>query len=101
MRFVVYARYIEDAERVQASRTRHRAYAVSMVNEGKLILAGPFMDGYGALFIYDAESEHETRRYVEADPFHTDGIFSNIEIRPWKMLGTNVEKLSVPEPIWS
>jgi uncharacterized protein YciI len=101
MRFVVYAKYIEDAEKIQASRPQHRAYAVSMVAAGKLILAGPFMDGYGALFIYDAESVEETRRYVDADPFATDGVFSSIEIRPWKMLGTNVEKLSVPEPIWS
>ncbi|MDM0146042.1 YciI family protein [Variovorax sp. J2P1-31] len=101
MRFVVYTKYIEDAEKVQASRPQHRAYAMSMVTAGKLILAGPFTDGYGALFIYDAESEQETRQYVEADPFFKSAVFMSVEIRPWKMLGTNVEKLSVPEPIWS
>lgn len=101
MRFVVYTQYIEDAAKVQLSRPRHRAYAVSMVEAGKLILAGPFTDGYGALFIYDAESEQETRAFIEADPYFADGIFESIQIRPWKMLGTNVAKLGDPEPIWS
>jgi uncharacterized protein YciI len=101
MRFVVYTKYIEDASKVQVSRPRHRAYAMSMVDAGKLILAGPFMDGYGGLFIYDAESEQETRACIEADPYFEDGIFESIQIRAWKMLGTNVAKLSDPEPIWS
>lgn len=101
MRFVVYTKYVEDAERVKASRKEHRDYAMGMVNAGKLILAGPFMDDFGALFIYDAQSVEETRKYVEADPFFRDQIFVNVEIRPWKMLGTNVEKLKDPEPIWS
>jgi uncharacterized protein len=89
MKYVVYAKYIDDAERVEASRPAHRQYADSLAIAGKLVAAGPFADGSGGLFIYEASSQEEVDAYVAADPFTICGAFASYETRCWKMLGAN------------
>ncbi len=44
--------------------------------EGVVILAGLSLDGAGpAVVIFEAESEEEARRFMEDDPFVSNGLF--------------------------
>ena len=95
MKFVVYARYIDDAVKIEASRPAHRQYARDLAASGKLVAAGPFTDGSGALFIYDVDSREEVDALVKADPFATSGAFARCEIKPWQLLGANPASFQV------
>jgi uncharacterized protein len=54
MKFANYIRYVEDRDAVAAIRPAHRAYLRGLLEGGQLAAAGPFDDGSGALFIYEA-----------------------------------------------
>ncbi len=43
---------------------------------GKVILAGRSQDGIGpAIVVFEADSEEEARRFMEEDPFVSEGLF--------------------------
>lgn len=46
----------------------HFAYLKSLLEAGKLILAGPSLDPPFGIIVLEAENEDEARRLVEADP---------------------------------
>jgi uncharacterized protein YciI len=73
-----------NAERIAEARPRHREYLTRLKEEGKLFASGPFEDDSGALIIYEADSEDDARRLVEADPFHEAGIFQSYTMKPWR-----------------
>lgn len=68
-------------------RPRHLAYIQSRISEVKL--AGPFVseDGQtmlGSLLILDLPNLAAARAFAAADPYAQAGLFSNVDIRPWK-----------------
>jgi uncharacterized protein YciI len=69
MKYVIYAKYTSDKEKILAHRPAHRDYVGKLVREGKLVLAGPFVDDSGGLFIYDVESPEAASMMVSEDPF--------------------------------
>jgi uncharacterized protein len=54
------------------------------VEQGKVVLAGPFTDGSGSLIVVDLESEAEAKRLAESDPYTTGGVFERVEVRPFR-----------------
>ncbi len=89
MKFVNHVTYCEDQDKVSALRPEHRKYASHLMNEGKLVAAGPFTDGRGALFIYEADSLEEAQDLFANDPFTIGGAIVRHDIRSWKVLGVN------------
>jgi uncharacterized protein YciI len=89
VKFVNYARYVSDEGTVSRIRPRHREYMGQLLAEGKLVAGGPFMDGSGALFIYEADSLDAAAAMVSADPYLTEGAFASYEVRPWKTISAN------------
>jgi len=89
MKFVNHVTYCEDQERVSALRPDHRKYAGGLMTQGKLVTGGPFTDGSGALFIYEADTFEEAQDLFAHDPFVTGGAIAHFDIRPWKALGVN------------
>lgn len=83
MKYAVVYTYPADTSRIQETRPAHRAYLTGLKAQGKLFAAGPFAGDVGALIIYEAGSEADTRGLIEADPFYKAGIFANYEIKPW------------------
>jgi uncharacterized protein YciI len=75
-----------NAERIAEIRPRHREYLTRLKEEGKLFVSGPFEDDSGALIIYEADSEDDARRLVEADPFQEAGIFQSYTMKPWRQV---------------
>src|SRR4051794_18087200 len=66
-KFVLLVKIGDQAAR-DAARPKHREYLTQLFADGKLIEAGPFKDGKGSLFIYEAADEAEARAIFAADP---------------------------------
>lgn len=69
------------------ARSRHLAYIQSRISEVKI--AGPFVseDGatmLGSMLIVDLPDIEAARAFAAADPYAQAGLFSSVDIRPWK-----------------
>ena len=59
MKYAALIEYIPDKEKIGTIRPAHRAYLTKLLGEGKLAIAGPFTDDYGAMIVYEASSAEE------------------------------------------
>ena len=91
MKFAATIEYLTDKERVESIRPAHRQYLRGLLEKGKIAATGPFLDGYGALIIYEADSPEEAESLLKGDPFHDNGIFVRWVIRPWNPVMANRE----------
>lgn len=89
MKYAAIARYTPDAATIAKARPAHREYLTGLIQQGKLVMSGPFSDDRGGLLIYEAESPEEVERLVTEDPFSAEGVFVSWEIRPWKVVFVN------------
>jgi uncharacterized protein YciI len=96
MKFVNYTRYIPHQDKIAALRPAHREYAKDLMAREKLAAAGPFTDGSGALFIYEAETLQEAELLAAEDPFSKGGAFASCTVARWQILGAN-HRLLVPD----
>ena len=67
-----------------ATRPSHREYLQQLLDEGKLVASGPWVDDTGALMIFEAADEAEARALVEADPYTAAGVAARSELKEWK-----------------
>jgi uncharacterized protein YciI len=88
-----YIHYIDDLEKVASIRHSHREYLAGLLTEGKLAAAGPFVDGSGALFVYEADSLEEAHRFADEDPYTLNGVIRSQVIVPWNLVYSNVDLL--------
>lgn len=83
MKFINMCRYVENLDHVAELRPVHRKYMAQLDSEGKLWAAGPFADGTGALFIYEAVDQHAAEEILHSDPYFTGGAFARYELAAW------------------
>lgn len=57
----------------------------SLKSQGKVLLAGPFEDDSGALFVYEAASFDEAEGIVRSDPYYLHKVFHTYEIIEWDL----------------
>jgi uncharacterized protein len=86
MKFAAVIEYITDTAKIAEVRPAHREYLSQLQSAGQLVGAGPFLDDFGALIIYEAPDAATAERLITADPFHTAGVFVRWTVRPWKMV---------------
>ena len=86
MHVINFATYIPNPAAVQRLRPTHRAYMDDLAARGQLIAGGPFIDGTGALFIYEAPSLEAAQAIVAADPYTKDGAFARTELKVWEVV---------------
>jgi uncharacterized protein YciI len=98
MRVINFATYIPDPATVQRLRPTHRAYMDELTAQGRLIAGGPFIDGTGAMFIYDAPSLEAAEAIVAADPYTTGGAFARTELKVWEVVKAQPTLLAPPTP---
>ncbi|MEJ8822336.1 YciI family protein [Variovorax humicola] len=96
MKFASWITYAADAATVAELRPKHRAYLASLLAQGKLVLAGPFADGSGALFVYEAPDQDAAMHLVGQDPFFTGGVFAQVQTKPWTSVFCNPHALQPP-----
>ena len=89
MKWAAVIEYIPDVAKVSEHRPAHRVYLTSLFDAGKLVCGGPFLDDWGAIIVYEAESKAAAEELIRADPFHTNGIFVRWDVRPWKTVFAN------------
>jgi uncharacterized protein YciI len=83
MKFANLCHYVEDLDRVAKLRPAHRGYMAQLNAEKKLWAAGPFADGTGALFIYEAPDVHAAEAILHADPYFTGGVLASTQLTAW------------------
>jgi uncharacterized protein len=89
MKVVNYATYTPAEERVAALRPAHREYMTRLRADGRLVACGPFADGSGALFIYEAGSLADAEEIVAADPYQIGGVFVRCQLSSWEITKAN------------
>ena len=84
----------ESLEKRLAARPDHLSRLTSLVDEGRLLVAGPHpavdcpdpgTAGFtGSLIIADFASIEDARIWAEADPYAAAGVYSKITVKPFK-----------------
>ncbi|MGY5860225.1 MAG: YciI family protein [Candidatus Thorarchaeota archaeon] len=64
--------------------SKHFNYLKSLIEEGKLIMAGRFSEVLIGLVMIEAESREEALKLMENDPAVQAGVF-NAELYPWSI----------------
>ncbi|HJQ44909.1 MAG TPA: YciI family protein [Amycolatopsis sp.] len=77
--FQVQTRYVP--EKFAAVRPRHREYLSKLSADGVCAVAGPFADDTGATMIFEAASEAELTKILDADPYHLEGALAERTVR--------------------
>lgn len=89
--FAVMLTYIDDKDTIAKVRPAHREHLKRQFDAGRLYHAGPYADDTGGMAIYTAESEEEVRSILAEDPFTTEGIITELEVKEWQLVFNAVE----------
>lgn len=88
--FVYFIRSLRDnfittmSTEEEAIMGRHFIYLKNLLDENKLILAGPCLDGACGIVIISSESEEAARVIMENDPSVREGIM-RAELHPYRV----------------
>jgi len=95
---MLYAFICEDLpdslEKRKQNRPEHLARLTALVDQGRLVLAGPFpaIDnpdpgpaGFsGSLIVAEFESMADAQEWADAEPYLKAGIYKNVTVKPFK-----------------
>jgi len=95
MWYVIYSKDRDDALQARLdARSAHLARVEALLNEGRLLLAGPrpAIDSpdpgpagfQGSLIVARFESLAEAREWADADPYVEAGVYQSVEVTPFK-----------------
>lgn len=83
-KFTVQVVFTGDNARIEETRPIHRQYLAQLLADGKLHESGPYVDGSGALIIYEAEDLAAAEAVLAADPYSIKGgIIASAAIHEW------------------
>jgi uncharacterized protein YciI len=75
----------EQTERRLAARPAHREWLASLKADGRLVQAGPFVDGLAALLVFDVDNDAALDELLAADPYPKDS-YTVTSRRTWAPL---------------
>jgi len=89
-----------DAEEAAEIQRGHMNHINRLVEEKKMVMAGPFLDGgeLRGIFIFDVETIEEARLLTEADPAVESGRLV-MELHPWYGSAALSELVQIHESI--
>lgn len=92
-----------DKELLQNSFRGHMDNIHRLAEEGKLVIAGPFLtknvNNYRGIFILNTKTKEETETLLQSDPAIENKIF-DVEIYPWYGSAALTEYLPAADKIW-
>ncbi len=73
-----------DTAKLHEIQRAHLRNIVRLANDGKMVIAGPFMDGgdIEGIFIFNAKTVDEAKVLVASDPAVQSGLLE-FDLRPW------------------
>ena len=71
--------------REQPYWTEHAQFIDRLFEAGKILLAGPFDDGSGALLIVAVENEKAAQTFFDDDPWTIQNILRKGEVKAWQI----------------
>ena len=84
---LIYELVDDYLDRRQPLREEHLALARAAHDRGELLLAGAFVEPADrALLVWATADEDVVRRFVDADPYVTNGLVASWEIRQWNVV---------------
>ena len=83
MKVVNLATYGADLALNRRVRPAHVEYVLRLLNDGRLVVGGPFRDGSGALFVYEVADVDQARSIVADDPYVREGVVTSHALREW------------------
>ncbi|GLW96865.1 YciI family protein [Microtetraspora sp. NBRC 16547] len=81
-RYVLEMAFKNETRRLEV-RPEHRRHLQRLLDEGRLITAGPWADDTGALHIYEVADEAELREILKADPYTAVDAYEIASLREW------------------
>lgn len=81
--FALEIRFDRDNERRLAVRPAHREYTARLHAEGRVVMAGPWADGTGAMLVYSVQDASELERILADDPYALAGVITRVSVREW------------------
>jgi uncharacterized protein len=81
--YLLLAHGVPDKAPTASVLAEHGAHLARLDQQGKLALAGPFLDRFGGAIVLRAVSMDEAHRIAEEDPMVRGG-FETYELVPWK-----------------
>jgi uncharacterized protein YciI len=86
--------------REQDGWDEHAAFMDALVDDGFVVLGGPFGDGTRVLLAVAADDEDAIRARLAPDPWHADGHLRIATVEPWTVLldGRAARPASAPAP---
>ena len=85
--FAVTLTFTDDLDKRLATRSMHRDYLKKLLDSGKLVQSGPFIDDSGALLVYEADDLTAAEAQLAADPYSTTGgIIESSTIKEWNIV---------------
>jgi uncharacterized protein YciI len=85
--YAVQLMFDRDEDARMEVRPRHRVYLQELFTAGKLLQAGPFADGDGALLIYEVGDRDELDGILATDPYFAgEPVASVVSARQWELL---------------
>ena len=85
MHIVVELEFGPEPERL-AFRPGHREKLAALHAEGRVVMAGPFVDESGALLVFAVESEEALDAVLADDPYYTAPGTTVVRRQPWNAL---------------
>jgi uncharacterized protein YciI len=82
MAFFAAILYMEKPELNQEFRQAHLDYLAALVEQEKVHLKGPFVDGAGGMVVYKADSLEEAQELAQEDPYVKEGV-RRLELHEW------------------
>jgi uncharacterized protein len=87
MLFVIIGYDGPDGARLRPTvRPAHLQNLKPLVEQGRMIIGGPFTDGSGSLMVVDFASEAEAQEFARNDPYTRQGVFARVEVRPFRQV---------------
>lgn len=75
---------IEDAKKIKSLQNGHLKNISRLAEEGKLVIAGPFIEGGNmrGIYVFNVETIPEAEELVKTDPAIKEGLF-DVEFTKW------------------
>jgi len=82
-----------DFQKIRAdTRPRHLEFIEE--NKDKVAIAGPFLndagESIGSFYVVRVSDEADARRFIESDPYSGVNLFSDVQIRRWRLVIDNI-----------